>query len=175
MNPWLFISLVVVVVLFFFSLGGGTVRERRHRRCRADAARVRNKLANGDFLPSQAFSYLRKINPYTFEELVLDGFERAGYRVKRNDSYSGDGGIDGRISKSGRRYLVQCKRYSGHISKRHVEQFSEVCRRKHAKGVFVHTGKTGKGSSDIASEMGNVVIMSGEDMLELIGYAKHNY
>ena len=56
-------------------------------------------------------AYLRKINPYVFEELVLDGFRSKGYGVKRNRRYSGDGGIDGRVYLDGKEYLVQCKRY----------------------------------------------------------------
>ncbi|WP_416409812.1 restriction endonuclease [Agrobacterium rosae] len=33
----------------------------------------------------------------TFEELLLEAFERRGHVVQRNASYSGDGGLDGSV------------------------------------------------------------------------------
>ena len=41
-------------------------------------------------------AYLRKIDPFTFEELLLEGFESHGFRTIRNKRHTGDGGIDGR-------------------------------------------------------------------------------
>lgn len=120
--------------------------------------------------PEQAFAYLRKISPYAFEELVLDGFERKGYEVTRNSRYSGDGGIDGRVSIDGKEYLVQCKRYRGYISRSDVEDFSRVCKRESKRGYFVHTGRTGEGAWEVAGEYDNVKIISGDRMLSLIGY-----
>lgn len=50
--------------------------ERRHRRYRAAAERVLTKLPEG----GAGVKYLRKINPYVFEELLLLAFERRGWR-----------------------------------------------------------------------------------------------
>lgn len=147
---------------------------RRHRARREQARKIRDTLGNGSFSPAQAFSYLRKVNPYSFEELVLDGLEIDGYRVTRNRSYSGDGGIDGRAARGGKEYLVQCKRYRGYISRQDVEDFSRVCTRECREGLFVHTGKTGDGSYETAASFGNVRIISGERMLRLVGYSNSN-
>ena len=62
--------------------------------------------------------YLRKINPYVFEELLLLAFERRGMRVIRNSRYSGDGGLDGQVLIDGERWLIQAKRYGRTI--RHI-------------------------------------------------------
>lgn len=164
------VILFVVLVLAVFI--GRSVRpaSRRHEARKAQAARVRELLGKGGFSPAQALSYLRKINPYSFEELVLDGFKKAGYGVRRNRSYSGDGGVDGRVSKDGFDYLVQCKRYRGYISRQDVEDFSRVCTRVCRRGFFVHTGKTGGASRDAAGWMNNVDIVSGDRMLALVGF-----
>ncbi|WP_192840691.1 restriction endonuclease, partial [Enterobacter hormaechei] len=42
-------------------------------------------------------NYLRKIDPFVFEELLLEGFEAHGFRTIRNKRYTGDGGIDGQV------------------------------------------------------------------------------
>lgn len=166
------VVVILFVVLVFAVFLGRFVRpaSKRHEARKVQAARVRNLLAEGTLLPAQAVSYLRKVNPYTFEELVLDGFLRDGYKVKRNKRYSGDGGIDGRVSKDGEDYLVQSKRYRGYISRQHVEDFSRVCTRECLKGFFVHTGKTGDASRETAGTFGNVDIVSGDRMLRLVGY-----
>lgn len=49
----------------------------------------------------QKIAYLRKIDPFVFEELLLEGFERRGFEVIRNRRYTGDGGIDGRVKIDG--------------------------------------------------------------------------
>ncbi len=41
----------------------------------------------------QKIAYLRKIDPFVFEELLLEGFERRGFEVIRNRRYTGDGGL----------------------------------------------------------------------------------
>lgn len=168
MTAVVFISFAILALACLLRPRSAT--KRRHSRRLRSADNVRNLLAGGTLLPAQAVSYLRKVNPYTFEELVLDGFFRDGYKVKRNKRYSGDGGIDGRASKDGEEYLVQSKRYRGYISRQHVEDFSRVCTRERLKGFFVHTGKTGDASWETAGTFGNVDIVSGDRMLRLVGY-----
>ena len=86
-GAWHGILLCVLVVLFlFFPRLWGRCRhrerasERRHRRYRAAAERVLTKLPEG----GAGVKYLRKINPYVFEELLLLAFERRGMAVIRN-------------------------------------------------------------------------------------------
>ncbi|EPO2651139.1 restriction endonuclease, partial [Klebsiella pneumoniae] len=70
-------------------------------------------LAKIQTLPAFGYkiAYLRKIDPFTFEELLLEGFESHGFRTIRNKRYTGDGGIDGQVIIGKHRYLIQAKRY----------------------------------------------------------------
>lgn len=138
----------------------------RHRRYVRKARRTRRAIAA--LSDGQVLAYLRKINPYVFEELVLESFAEAGYRIRRNDRYSGDGGIDGRMEKDGTKYLVQCKRYAGHIQLEHVRQFAGTCRREKCRGVFVHTGRTGEGVRlFLGDECPDIEIWSGAKLAQL--------
>lgn len=71
----LFLLLCLVVIPVVLCLKTPNARERRHRRYRKTAERVRERLPQ---LASDGarLSYLRKINPYVFEELLLLSFER---------------------------------------------------------------------------------------------------
>ena len=154
------------VLLVFIALARGGDRHCRYRR---KAKRTLAKLVSmgPDNFPGM-MTYLRKVNPYVFEELVLTAFEKHGYKVRRNRRYSGDGGIDGRLRKGLRRYVVQCKRYSSYVNPEDVRQFVELCERSGRKGFFVHTGKTGRASKVAAGGGGPVTIISGDRLCRLM-------
>ena len=118
---------------------------RRHEGKASQAERVLAKLLSftGDRALAQTLGYLRKIDPYVFEELVLCTLERQGIAVVRNASYSGDGGLDGEFVYKGCRYLVQAKRYVGTINAAHVQAFGTLIAARQAQGgLFIHTGRT---------------------------------
>lgn len=117
-------------------------KERRHRRKQDQARRVLAKINTIPLMP-QRLAYLRKIDPLTFEELLLEAFERRGHVVRRNASYSGDGGLDGSVVIEGETYLLQAKRYGKHINRAHVAAFSAVLAARDCSGIFIHTGRTG--------------------------------
>lgn len=166
--PYIFIASIVVLgvlaVILALSDGG------RHARYRSRARKVHKRFLRGDLTGGRAFAYLRKINPFVFEELVLDAFDANGFSVTRNKRYSSDGGIDGRVSIDGKNYLVQCKRYKTYIQLRHVEDFAALCEDVHQGGFFVHTGKTGPGSR--GAQRGRVEIVSGEGLIRLLSSRK---
>lgn len=116
--------------------------------------------------PANRLLYLRKVDPYVFEELVLTALKENGYKIKRNKRYSGDGGIDGKVFIDGKLFFVQSKRYKGHITLQHVKDFSSVCERYNASGLFVHTGRTGKAVRDM--DCNRVTIISGNRLDLLI-------
>jgi restriction system protein len=122
--------------------------------------------------PAKRLLYLRKVDPYVFEELVLTSLKNNGYKIKRNKRYSGDGGIDGKVFIDGKLFFVQSKRYKGHITLRHVKDFSYVCEKHNAFGLFVHTGKTGKGVRDLTCN--RVKIISGDRLIQLIVFSDFN-
>lgn len=161
------ISLLLAALLVLYAFRGRN-QPARHARYRKKALQIASRLRESDLSDSQALAYLRKINPYVFEEMVLDAFVRDGYKAVRSSSYSGDGGVDGRLKKDDETFLVQCKRYRKHISKRHFEDFVSLCEKCHKKGFFVHTGRTSKNIRKKARERGLVTIVSGQKLVELI-------
>ncbi|EAQ9657385.1 restriction endonuclease [Salmonella enterica] len=144
-----------------------SARVRRHRRYRKTAQRVLGRLPQ---LSSDGarLSYLRKINPYVFEELLLLALEKQGLEVIRNRSYSGDGGLDGQVFINGERWLIQAKRYSRNISPQHVREFGELLAREGCRGFFVHTGRTGRKSLDRLGGYPQIQLVSGRRLLELL-------
>lgn len=139
--------------------------KRRHEVKLKQAKAVFKKIKTIKSFP-QSIAYLRKIDPYVYEELILHALKTTGYKIKRNKKYSGDGGIDGKVWIKGKLHYVQAKRYSKYINKAHVEEFNFITKRDKVGGLFIHTGITGKGSkAEIAS---HVKMVSGENMVKLI-------
>lgn len=118
---------------------------------------------------ARIISYLRKIDPYVFEEMMLSVIEDSNIRVYRNLQYSGDGGIDGIFKLDKGKVLVQCKRYSNYINHSDVSKLAmKVKSDKYYLGLFVHTGKTGQQSKKTTSEHGNVIFLSGSSLVDVL-------
>ncbi|EID1643416.1 restriction endonuclease [Salmonella enterica subsp. enterica serovar Napoli] len=165
MAIFLLLCLIVLIVMWWWP--AASVRARRHRRYRETAQRVLVRLpvlsSDGAHL-----NYLRKINPYVFEELLLLALEKQGLDVIRNSSYSGDGGLDGQVFINGKRWLIQAKRYSRSISPRHISEFGELLAREGGGGFFIHTGRTGKKSVGYLQHLRTVQLVSGQRLLNLL-------
>lgn len=161
------ISIFTVIGEIARALFGGRRRKGLHRRKIGAAARALDRLAEIEH-PGARFAYLRKVDPFTFEEMILTALEREGHVITRNARYTGDGGADGRVKIDGEPYLIQAKRYSGTINPAHVLAFAALCQREQAKGLFVHTGATGKGAWR-ATDGKEVRIVSGDRLMRLFG------
>ncbi|WP_282677454.1 restriction endonuclease [Serratia marcescens] len=169
-NPVLAVLLTGLFIAVMAGLnlrGRESASVRRHRRYRATAARVLQRLpqlgGNG-----QRLAYLRKINPYVFEELLLLAFERQGYAVIRNTSYSGDGGLDGQVIIEGKTYFIQAKRYGRAITPSHIKSFGALLRHHHCQGFFIHTGRTGQLSHALLQNHPHVHLVSGQKLLAFL-------
>ncbi|MGP0838167.1 restriction endonuclease [Serratia sp. CY85251] len=170
MNPLPALLLVVIFIAVMVMLGQHrreTARQRRHRRYRAAAERVMVRLPqlSGE---AQRLTYLRKINPYVFEELLLLAFERQGYAIARNASYSGDGGLDGTVFIAGRTYFIQAKRYGKAITPSHIRDFAALLQDARCEGFFIHTGRTGQLSRALLQAHPRVHLISGQKLLALL-------
>lgn len=130
-------------------------KPRPHARQVARAIRVLARLTrfDGEHRVACVIAYLRKVDPYVFEELLLTAFARRGIAVRRNARYSGDGGIDGRLRLGGERVYLQAKRYRTHIRAGDVRAFQTLVAEQQVKGIFAHTGRTGRGARAGAGEL----------------------
>lgn len=117
--------------------------------------------------PQAQFYYLRNLDAFVFEEMILTCLKRKGFIIVRNDGYTGDGGVDGRAYYKDQHYLIQAKRYTGHIKANDIKDFAKICKRRKGKGLFVHTGKTGDTAKESAKECG-IEIVSGIRLLDLL-------
>lgn len=143
-------------------------RKNKHQRKMANAESIITTV-NAIPHPGQKLAYLRKIDPYAFEELILTLLQRKGFVIARNKRYSGDGGIDGRFEHNKKTWLIQAKRYSDRIKQEHVSDFAEVLIERGCCGIFVHTGRTPKSVREFIENHGpnSIVIISGQRLLNL--------
>lgn len=120
--------------------------------------------------PQKIFYFLRKQDPFLFEEIVLTSLKKRGCKIVRNKSYIGDGGIDGRFKTRCETWVYcQMKRYRNHVNLKHLEKFLVQCRldKKFEGGIFVHTGKTGKNTYQQMKSQ-NICIISGRQLIQLL-------
>ncbi|HII0044754.1 TPA: restriction endonuclease [Klebsiella variicola] len=142
-------------------------RERRHARYRRRAGRILDKLP-GFTSDGQRLAFLRQVDPYVTEEVVLLAFARRGLRTGHNTHYSGDGGMDGEVWIDGERWLLQVKRWRRAISPAHVRRFATLLQRRRAPGMFIHTGRTGPASRQAEQSTPRLYIVSGSLLLRLL-------
>lgn len=145
--------------------------KRSHEWRIKSAARVLDKLKviGKEKGPAAQLTYVRQIDCFAFEEALLSSIEREGHRVKRNECYTGDGGVDGEFVIDGISLLLQAKRYQGHIDREDVAAFVALCAKRKMHGVFAHSGRTSVGTWALGD--GFVVIVSGAKLLACLGVA----
>lgn len=164
-----FLLIVLLVVVRYFSRQNSR-KKRRHRKNIQTTFTLLEKFQS--FPPEsrgpKILAYLRKIDPYVFEELLLTAFQNKGFKIQRGMRYSGDGGVDGQVSKDDINYLIQAKRYRGYVNKDHVKQFILLVNQRKSPGLFIHTGRTGKGVRELVYGT-NVQIISGSKLIQLLG------
>lgn len=157
----LLITIVIVIIIKSLSRNGA-----KHKFRIKQGDNILKKL-NSIESDAAKLAYLKKVNPYAFEELLLTALKRHGLKITRNKRYSGDGGIDGRAKLNGMPILIQAKRYDGFISKSHVELFIKTCKDNNCIGFFIHTGKTPSSCFELVKGT-SVEIISGKRLIELL-------
>lgn len=163
------IILFFLLILLSFCYKKDSRKKKLHKSKINYANKVFQKIKtlDGDHKAACAMSYLKKIDPYVFEELLLTAFQKEGFKVIRGERYSGDNGIDGTMYREKRLYLIQAKRYAGRIKKQHVLEFINVVNSKNALGFFIHTGTTGDNIFQLVQGT-NVEILSGQKLINLL-------
>lgn len=159
-------ELWIFVLVFAFLLFAIKWDKKRHLLCKWAATQQLKRLRRFT-TPQEQITHLRGVNPFVFEEMILTALKQRGHQIKRNKRYSGDGGIDGQVIIEGHCYLIQAKRYANHINPAHVQTFKLLCQRHGKRGLFVHTGKTGKKSYHI-TQFSEIEIISGERLLNML-------
>ncbi|CDT76987.1 conserved hypothetical protein [Vibrio crassostreae] len=133
-------------------------------------ARKHYKIALKINNPSRKVAYLKAFNtqPFVFEEMVLLALKSKGFVVKRNDRYTGDGGIDGMAYRGEFTYFIQCKCYGKKqtIKTSDVNTLLNLCIGKNSRGLFVHTAKTPLTTLK-ANQCSKVTIISGQRLVDL--------
>ena len=160
----------MILKLFFFVFRlfrRSVIRKRKHNRKQNQAKAILARLSSIT-LPAQKLAYLRKIDPFVFEELLLESLEQRGYQVIRNKRYTGDGGIDGKVIMHGETLLIQAKRYRGFISLQHVRDFESLCEKNQCKGIFCHTGKTRPELRKTLNQSDRLILISGQKLIQLL-------
>jgi len=171
MNRYLIFALCLIFLMIFFDRAYKVSKRKRNHNYKISAANkafFKLRSFSGEFKHQQIITYLRKIDPYVFEELVLTALEQSGYTIKRNHSYSGDGGSDGVCFLDGNKYILQVKRYTNDISAAHLRDFEKLIQNKKVSGgLFVHTGRT-SGRQYANYKTTDLKIISGQRLIDLI-------
>lgn len=85
-----------------------------------------------------------------------------------NGFYTGDGGLDGRVTIAGKLYLIQAKRYRGYINPQHIRDFYKVIQREKAYGgFFIHSGKTGELAKELLREY-QISLLSSQRLVDFV-------
>lgn len=161
-----FILLIIPLSIIF----GISLFKKRHIYRIKKSKEILKKIKSfkGDNYEVRIINYLRKIDPFTFEELLLNLFEDSGCKITRNKKYTGDGGIDGKFKFKNKNYFIQAKRYSNYIKQSDIQNFANICRFNKVYGLFIHTGKTGKSMKSILENNIHIIVISPTELVDFI-------
>jgi len=116
--------------------------------------------------------YLKQVDPYLFEKIVLVLFKKMGYGDFQETSKSNDGGIDGVINQDQlglEKIYVQAKRYSDNkVRETDIRNFIGAMSGDTSKGIFVTTSSFDEKAKVKAKEAHHKIIL-------IDGYALANY
>ena len=160
---WLMGLMVLALIALWLYQRQRLPAGHRQRIKTADACLERLAQLNS---PAQQFGYLRTLDPFVFEEMILTALQQLGHPVTRNRRYTGDDGADGECRLEGHRVLIQAKRYKRHIRAEHVKDFADLCQHQNCRGLFVHTGRTGQKAWQ--QQAPQLCILSGQRLLKLL-------
>jgi restriction system protein len=114
-------------------------------------------------------SLLREMNPFLFEEILLNCCKGYKYYVPPKKGFTKDNGVDGYFSYLGRFYVIQAKLYGGEADPNHLSQFTNAIKWHHAaKGFFFHTGRASEEFKKVALAANTIDIVSGQKLIDFL-------
>jgi restriction system protein len=129
-------------------------------------------------LAAELLAQMARMDPYRFEQLVLDLLRAMGYGGPRDDSgwvtrKSGDGGIDGVINEDRLGLDViylQAKRWQGNVGTNEIRNFIGALSENHAhKGVFITTSDFVPAARELTRRVSQkVILIDGQRLEELM-------
>mgnify|MGYP004530435519 FL=1 len=132
-------------------------------------------------LAADLLSEVLKINPYTFEKLVVDLLSKMGYGTVAYGSHatvaSGDDGIDGVIMEDKLGFsliYIQAKEWAVDrvVGQPEIQSFVGAIAGKHGDGLFVTTAKFSQKAKDYANTH-HIILIDGERLANLM--IEHNF
>ena len=133
-------------------------------------------------LKSEILDLVRKMDPYKFEQLVIDLLLAMGYGGSRQEAAtvtqkSNDEGIDGLINEDRLgldRLYIQAKRWKNSVGRPDIQSFVGALAGQHAtKGIFITTSDFTAHARDFVKNLPQRVIpIDGERLAELM--IEHN-
>ena len=169
-----FLSFILVTIKWFYKK---YFIKKSHKWRRKSSVKALEKIKSFEH-EGQIINYLRKIEPFVVEELILDALnQREDIEIFRNRRYTGDKGVDGRFNllinenqkTSKQKCIIQVKRYSSYINIKHIMEFKEQIINENANlGIFVHTGKTSSNIKNLIQTYERIKIISGTNLIKLI-------
>lgn len=165
-------QLIFGVVLIAVSLYGH-MRYRAFKRMRRDEAKRREeeyrvKELKRELIRLGNLTYLKQMDPYTFEKFVANLFSIIGYKCEVTKR-TGDGGKDIILRKEDELSLVECKRYNGtKVGRPDIQKFHSAIIEMNAKqGFFVTTGEFTNQALECAKEK-PIQVINGSILLDWI-------
>ena len=122
---------------------------------------------------------LLKIDPFSFEDLVIELFKNMGYEVVGTKK-SNDGGIDFELYNNdpiiGGKVIGQVKRYKNNIDIPKLREFESVLRNSDAmKGIYISTSNFSPQCERFASE-NNITLINGTILVNYLNeYGLNSY
>lgn len=116
-----------------------------------------------DEVKAELLDKLKTADPYYFERVVNDLFEKMGYGGAKTTVKSGDGGIDGVINQDELgldKIYIQAKRYDGHsVREPEIRNFIGAMSGDTQKGIFVTTSAFDTKAVEKAREAHHKIIL----------------
>ena len=120
--------------------------------------------------PQRIFKPTDDMNWQQFELLVGEAFNKQGYRVIHGGDAGADGGVDVRLRKEGKEYLVQCKHWkTKKVGVAVIRELYGVMAAVGAAGGFIVTSGDFTEEAVAFSEGKALTLISGDGLSRMLG------